>query len=51
MPRANANLEISFKALTRILTPRDGDYVTLDGSGRLQVRSSRGRQINRIAGW
>ncbi len=42
MPRANANLEISFKALTRILTPRDGDYVTLDSSGRLQVRSSRG---------
>ena len=43
MPRANANqLEFSFADLTRILTPRDGDYVTLDSSGRLQVRSSRG---------
>ncbi len=43
MPRANANqLEFSFTDLTRILTPRDGDYVTLDSSGRLQVRSSRG---------
>ncbi len=43
MPRANANQpEFSFAELTRILTPRDGDYVTLDSSGRLQVRSSRG---------
>ena len=43
MPRANVNQpEFSFAELTRILTPRDGDYVTLDSSGRLQVRSSRG---------
>lgn len=41
MPRVN-NLNFSFNELTRILTPKDGEYVTVDSKGNLQVRSGKG---------
>lgn len=41
MPGTNT-INFNFNDLTQILTSRDTDYVTIDNSGKLQVRSSRG---------